>query len=458
MIYESWDEGQTRRVKAILFTASMIITMLGTGWCVALLLAGRPVLASLHVAMAISGIALAWLILRGNLRMAAIVEAHLLPLFIGIFCLFDNVPTGLPHATQLHFLPFAIGCYFVFRKQGVYLKYVIPAISLVAFAVFANTSLVIEDAALVIPQAAALVGVWVNTITALIGLIMTIIIMNSDLTVRRMIEVEMRKAIAEGGFRLHYQPQIDAEGRVIGAEALIRWQHRKMGNIAPGKFIPLAEETGLIIPIGNWVLRAACAQLALWEERPDTRHLTLAVNVSASQFRQPDFVHGVKEIVRLSGIRPSHLKLELTESMFVDNVESTVAKMNALREIGIVWSLDDFGTGYSSLSVLHRFPLGQIKIDQAFVRDMMQSKSNMVIIEAIIALAGNLGLQIIAEGIETPEQHRRLHQAGCLAYQGYLFSPPLDIDSFEKHIMQATEASITPAPREASAVKGIIAV
>ncbi|MFM2279070.1 MAG: hypothetical protein RLZZ444_1301, partial [Pseudomonadota bacterium] len=219
----------------------------------------------------------------------------------------------------------------------------------------------------------------------------------------------------------------------------------KMGNIPPVKFIPLAEETGVIIPIGNWVLRASCSQLAQWETKPETQHLTLAVNVSASQFRQPDFVQNVSEIVRLSGITPSKLKLELTESMFVDNVDATVAKMNALRAIGIIWSLDDFGTGYSSLSVLNSFPLGQIKIDQSFVRGMLTNRANMVVTEAIIELASKLNLQLIAEGVETVEQLNRLREAGCLIYQGYLFSPPLDIDAFSK-LLSPERSSIAPPP------------
>jgi EAL domain-containing protein (putative c-di-GMP-specific phosphodiesterase class I) len=156
----------------------------------------------------------------------------------------------------------------------------------------------------------------------------------------------------------------------------------------------------------------------------------MAVNVSASQFRQPDFVQSVTEIVRLSGIRPSKLKLELTESMFVDNVDATAAKMNALKAVGIIWSLDDFGTGYSSLSVLNRFPLGQIKIDKAFVSGMLANTPNMVVTQAIIELAGKLNLQVVAEGVETVAQLNRLREAGCLIYQGYLFSPPLDIDAF----------------------------
>lgn len=454
MTYTGWDEGHTRRIRAILLGAAMIILVLGTGWCIGFMIAGKPVLATLHVAMASSGILMLWLIARDRLRTTALLAAHILPVFVGIFCLFDNVPQGLPRATHLHFLAVAVGCYFVFRQQGFYLKFVIPAACLAAFLAFGNIPLAIQDSALLIPPQAAEIAVWANSITALCGLVLTVIFMNADLTVRRRTEDEMRRAIVNGEFVLHYQPQIHGDGHVIGAEALVRWSHPEKGLIAPGNFIPLAEETGLIVPIGNWVLRAACCQLALWEGRAETRHLTIAVNVSASQFRQPDFVHNVAEIVRLSGARPSQLKLELTESMFIDNIEATVAKMKALRELGIVWSLDDFGTGYSSLSVLHRFPLGQIKIDQAFVRDMLTNKSNMVIIEAIIALAGKLGLQVIAEGIETVDQLERLREAGCLAYQGYLFSPPKEIGAFETFLSRSEQALAMPATIALARVSG----
>ena len=434
MIYASWDELHTRRVRAIILSASIITMGLGIIWGTGFMLAGRPVLSALHVVMAMCSVPLLWLTLRGRLRRAAIIDAHLMPITVGIFCLFDKVPPELPRTTHLYFLSCAVGCYFVFRQQGTYLKIFIPLACLVAFALFGNLHFEIRDESLVIPQTIAWIGVWVNTIAALGTLVLIVVIINADLTIRRMMEVEMRTAIAKGGFSLHYQPQVNEAGDVVGAEALLRWPHAKLGNIPPGEIIPLAEETGLIIPIGNWVLREACAQLAAWEARPDMQHLTVSVNVSASQFRQPDFVHNVREIVRVSGINPSRLKLELTESMFVENIEATAAKMKALTEIGIIWSLDDFGTGYSSLSVLHRFPLGQIKIDRSFVRDMLSSRSNMVIIEAIIGLAKRLSLQVIAEGIETTEQLDRLRAAGCPGYQGYLFSRPLEIGAFESFL------------------------
>ncbi|MCD2173936.1 putative bifunctional diguanylate cyclase/phosphodiesterase [Rhizobium sp. C4] len=426
--------------------------LIGMAWGTAFIVFDRPVLAAMHAVLIIFGLVLFWLAYRGRLTAAAMLAGHVLPLFIAVSCLFDNVPEGVHRATQMHFLSVALGGYFIFRRGGIYMKYVIPALCLVGFAVFSNTFIGIKDPALVIPQDVAEIGVWANTITALIELVFIVVIMNADLSTRRMMESEVRKAIANGDFVLHYQPQVDDDGAVTGAEALIRWRHAKMGDIPPFKFIPLAEETGLIVPIGNWVLRAACAQLAIWEARPETEHLTMAVNVSASQFRQPDFVQSVAEIVRLSGVNASRLKLELTESMFVDNVEATTEKMNALKAIGIVWSLDDFGTGYSSLSVLHRFPLGQIKIDKAFVHDMLTNKSNMVVTEAIIDLGDKLDLQVIAEGVETVEQLNRLREAGCRLYQGYLFSPPVDVEAFGKLLAVGVGGPELTAGRRSSAV------
>lgn len=433
MIYSNWDDGHTRRVKAIVLGASVIFISLGVIWGTVFAVADRIVLSLFHVIMAILGAIFLFFARRGRLRIAAILEAHLIPLVIGVSCLFDTVPFGTQRATHLHFLSIAVGCYFVFRTRGVYLKFVIPAICLTAFIVFQNSSPLIHDPSLVIPQNEAWIGVLINTITSVAGLVMTVIIMNADLTVRHMIEMELRKAITNGDFKLYYQPQVNGAGQLVGAEALIRWRHHKMGNVAPSEFIPIAEETGLIVPIGNWALRTACAQLVQWQAQPETEHLTLSVNVSASQFRQPDFVRNVSDIINVSGANAKNLKLELTESMFVQDLEATIEKMNSLRATGIAWSLDDFGSGYSSLGVLHKFPLYQIKIDQSFIKDMMSNKSNFTIIEAVIALANKLNFQVIAEGVETADQLDRLREAGCFLFQGYFFSRPIDIDSFERY-------------------------
>jgi diguanylate cyclase (GGDEF)-like protein/PAS domain S-box-containing protein len=259
--------------------------------------------------------------------------------------------------------------------------------------------------------------------------------MQTAINSRVSLEEELRKALAMQHFQLHYQVQVNHLGNAIGAEALIRWQHPERGLISPFYFIPIAEETGLILPIGQWVLNQACKQLKLWERGEATKHLSLSINVSARQFHQDDFVEQVKSAVELHQIKPSCLRLELTESMLVDNVEAIISSMNALKKVGVSFELDDFGTGYSSLQYLKRLPLHQLKIDQSFVRDIKNDKSDKAIVRTIVKMAQGLGLEVIAEGVETEEQLQQLRKIGCLCYQGYLFSKPLPIDAFE-HLLE----------------------
>ena len=256
--------------------------------------------------------------------------------------------------------------------------------------------------------------------------------MESVVMARAALEKDLRVAIQEHQFLLHYQVQVVGEGRPTGAEVLLRWQHPQRGMVSPADFIPLAEETGLILPLGRWVLRTACAQLAAWSTRPEMSHLTIAVNVSVRQFRQADFVDQVLMVLKDTGANPHRLKLELTESMLVSNVEDIIEKMYALKAKGVGFSLDDFGTGYSSLSYLRRLPLDQLKIDQSFVRDVLSDPNDATIAKTIVALAQSLGLGVIAEGVETPAQRDFLAAAGCHAYQGYFFSRPVSLENFEK--------------------------
>jgi diguanylate cyclase (GGDEF)-like protein/PAS domain S-box-containing protein len=246
------------------------------------------------------------------------------------------------------------------------------------------------------------------------------------------LESDIRKAIDLGQFELHYQLRVACGRRPLGAEALLRWTHPERGLVAPGEFIPLCEETGLILPVGAWVLEAACAQLRAWEAHAATRALKLSVNISAKQFRQDNFVEQVLSILDKTGIDPTRLELELTESMFLDNIEQSIAKMQSLRDIGVLFALDDFGTGYSSLSYLKKLPLSQIKIDQSFVRDIAVDKHDEIIAQTIIKMGQTLGLEVIAEGVETEEQHHILEQHGCENFQGYLFGKPTPIAAFEQ--------------------------
>ena len=238
------------------------------------------------------------------------------------------------------------------------------------------------------------------------------------------LEADMRWGLKTGQFLLHYQPQVDATGIVVGAEALARWQHPQRGMVSPAEFIPLAEETGLILALGAWVLEAACAQLQQWQRCPETQHLTLAVNISARQFHDPGFTAQVQATLARTGADPRHLKLELTESLLVADLDSVIQKMNTLIALGVHFSLDDFGTGYSSLSYLKRLPLEQLKVDQSFVRDIFLDANDLAIVRAIVTLGQSLGLSVIAEGVETEEQRRFLGETGCTCYQGYLFGRP----------------------------------
>ena len=258
--------------------------------------------------------------------------------------------------------------------------------------------------------------------------------MQAIVTNRAALEVELREAVRQQQFILYYQAQVDGDGRLTGVEALVRWQHPQRGLVSPANFIPLAEETGLILPLGLWVLETACTQLAKWAAQTNMAHLSVAVNVSANQLHQADFVAQVLAVLSRTGANPQRLKLELTESLLVVNVENTIAKMTTLKAQGVGFSLDDFGTGYSSLSYLKRLPLDQLKIDQSFVRDILIDPNDAAIAKMVIALAASLGPTVIAEGVETEAQRDFLARQGCHAYQGYLFSRPLPLDEFEAFV------------------------
>ena len=255
--------------------------------------------------------------------------------------------------------------------------------------------------------------------------------MQAEVSAHAMLEADLREAVQKQQFVLHYQPQVVGNGRITGVEALVRWQHPQRGLVSPAEFIPLAEESGLILPIGQWVLETACAQLAQWAQNPELAHLTMSVNVSARQFSYPDFVDQVMAILEHTHASPNLLKLELTESMLVNDVGGITAKMGALKAHGVSFSLDDFGTGYSSLTYLKRLPLDQLKLDQGFVRSIVTDPNDAAIAKMVVVLAESLGLSVIAEGVELQAQADFLAHLGCHAYQGYLFSRPLPLAAFE---------------------------
>ena len=264
--------------------------------------------------------------------------------------------------------------------------------------------------------------------------------MQTTITQRATLEAELRDALREGQFRVLYQPLVEAAGdRLAGAEVLLRWQHPQRGLVAPGDFIGVAESSGLIVPLGCWVLEQACRTLREWADRPETASLTLAVNVSARQFHDLDFVSDLRSLIEEAGAPADRLKLEITESLLIDDLEDTADKMGQIQALGVRFSLDDFGTGYSSLAYLKRLPLDQLKIDRSFVRDLITDANDAAIARTIVALAHSLGLQVVAEGVETEAQRDALRDMGCDAYQGYLFGRPDE--------RAALEAWLRPAVR-----------
>jgi len=255
--------------------------------------------------------------------------------------------------------------------------------------------------------------------------------MQAAASARAALEADLRQGLLRNEFMLYYQRVVDDQGHTTGVEALLRWRHPERGLVPPGEFIPVAEQTGLILPLGQWVLEAACAQLVAWSAKPHTQKLTMAVNVSARQFKHPDFSNHILSLLRLSGANPYRLKLELTESLLLSDFDEVIVKMSELRSIGVGFSLDDFGTGYSSLAYLKRLPLDQLKIDQSFVRDVLTDPNDAAIARTILNLARSLDLGVVAEGVETAGQRDFLLRNGCKAFQGYFFGRPVPVEQLE---------------------------
>ena len=444
-----------RRVRRMLVHGSATAAGLSLAWGIYFGLHANWLTVALDVcAMALSALDIV-LVRRGQLRAASHLFVVVLFALLVVSALMIDIPTlQVPRTMHLFLLPLAACACLLMRNEPSVLRHGIPVLCLAAFVILAGTGLRVPNA-FALPDSIRSVGMWVDIVFAMITLYGCVLVILAEVAERNGIELELRNALIRGELLLNYQPQVDESGRVTGAEALIRWRHPARGLVPPNDFIPLAESTGLMIPIGDWVLRSACVQLARWQSQSTTAGMTLAVNVSASQFAEAGFVQRVLDIVRETGVPIGQLKLELTESMLADDIDEVVRKMAELKSHGVLLSLDDFGTGFSSLNYLRQLPLDQLKIDQSFVRNILRSSKDASIAKTVVTLGRTLGLEVIAEGVETSEHRRTLAEMGCSNYQGFFFARPLASGDFDAFVIEADAGATRAEQANATALASL---
>lgn len=430
-----------RRMRMTLWIGAALLIVLGVGWAAFFSSKGAWAIVAMDAAMLAVGIAIALLTHFKRTRIAFFLLVISMFIVISGVCLLLDVPSAqAPRSTHNFLLVLAIAALVFLRDDSLAMRYGVTGICCATFVVLASWPAGV-DMGYALPDGVRIWGTWVNNFFSALGIYALVHVMVADLAEHSAMEVALRKGLMRGEFFLTYQPQVTSEGHVMGAEALLRWRHPKLGLVPPDEFIPLAEQTGLILPLGAWVLGMACSQLVEWSGKPGLDRLTLAVNVSVRQFRQADFVQQVQSVIERTGVQPSRLKLELTESSLVHDIDDIIAKMQKLRTLGVGFSLDDFGTGYSSLNYLKRLPLDQLKIDQSFVRDILTDSNDAAIARMVIGLGDSLHFTVIAEGVETLGQQQFLMQNGCHLFQGYLFSRPVSAEAFEAYVLAAVRAS-----------------
>ena len=439
-----------RRVTLLLLVSGCLTAVMTLGWTICLLWLAPWPAALVPAPGIVGGLLAAWFARVGRPYVGGAIQCVTLYAVVCLTCLLlDQTTAAMPRSTHLFLLPLVTGLYMGLRGARPLMRHTVAAIMFLTFIVLASSSLGSQPA-YNLSDELRVIGGKVNVVVAALAMYLAMHIMQADVEARNAYEADLREAIKLGQLALHYQPQVDESGRVLGAEALIRWPHPRRGMISPGEFIPLAERSGLILPMGAWVLDTACAHLADLSAQPATAHLTISVNVSVHQIRQPDFVVQTLAAIERHRIDPGRLKLELTESVFARDMEDLIAKMRALKQHGVCFALDDFGTGYSSLSYLHRLPLDQLKIDQAFVRDLLTQPRDLAIARTIIELGRSLNMSVMAEGVETREQHQLLESMGCRLFQGYLFGKPMALEALKAQVAEVAEVAQASKPDEVS--------
>lgn len=419
-----------RRERRMRMLASLVMVAMGLLWGLFFSSRGYWAIVVMDVTIICSGLAVFGLTLRNRARAAnLILFGALILIVVASTLLLDPSTPAAPRATHLYLLPVAVGALMAFRDEHLWLRYGMSLFCLLLFVALAASNWRPTDL-YALPDEVRITGSWLQGLVAMALFFVLLHILQSDTAERSELDRDLRAAVREGQFVLYYQPQLDDSGRVTGAELLIRWQHPQRGLLSPGEFIDHAENTGLIIPIGQWVLEQTAARLRQWRDDPLYRDLVLAVNISQKQFGQASFVAEILGLIERHGIDAQRLELELTETLIVHDLEDLTRKMTALVEQGVRFSLDDFGTGFSSLSHLKRLPLSKLKIDRSFICDVLTDGNSETIVRTVIALGQSMGMTVIAEGVETEAQRRFLVDNGCRRFQGYLLGRPMPLADF----------------------------
>ncbi|MBD9480370.1 EAL domain-containing protein [Pseudoxanthomonas sp. PXM02] len=431
------EHRRRRRAFHLLLATGIIMALVGLGWGAFFAWRGEWAVAAMELAMATLGVGVIVMARLRRTRAASWVAFIGLASVLCFFSAFLDVPTAqVPRTSHVFLLVLALCAHHVFRDEKSWLRYGLVVVLMAMFMVFAATP-VMTPSPLAISEDVRRVGIWINLATAVASLLVVLRLADTDIAQHRALHRALRDALSQRRFVLFYQPQVDTEGRVVGAEALLRWRDAKGGLLRPADFMQAAEDTGFILPLGHWVLQEACRQLATWQSQPAQRHLRLSVNISALQLRQPDFVQQVGDVILRSGVSAEQLTLELTESVLVHDMEDAVGKMRALHAMGVRLSLDDFGAGYSSLSYLRELPFAEMKIDRAFTRGIVRDTHAASISRNLLQLGRDLGIDVIAEGVEQEDQFALLGEQGCGLFQGYLFGRPMEVDAFNQRLLAA---------------------
>jgi EAL domain-containing protein (putative c-di-GMP-specific phosphodiesterase class I) len=430
------------RFRLVYATASLAAGVLTAGWGLVFAAMQEWSMVAMDVALVTVAIASFVLARRRQLTAAIFLSQVAFLVIIAAFCLLFDVPNDIaPRVSHLFLLVLAMIGYINYQQRPSRRQLAIVALSLATFVVFASTQVALPFAR-PISNDFRFVGSWVNVTIAVTMLCGCLYMMRQEFARNLGRERDITAALKNREFELFYQPQVDQTGTVTGAEALLRWRRPDGSFVSPAEFIPIAEQAGLMPAIGDWVLNEALKTLSFWQQDEATRHLRLAVNVSADQFMKVDFADTVLARIRAQDIDPARLKLELTESMMANDVDAIAEKMGVLRAAGLTLSLDDFGTGYSSLSHLRRLPIQEIKIDRSFVKDAPESKRNRLLLKSIFDIARTLDLSVVAEGIETKEQFLLLQSFGGMAFQGFYFGRPVPLADFQRQWTAETPPSL----------------